>query len=77
MTFEEYCSEQKQSVCPNFNLIAEEYSKMKAEQSARRAAEYVHKNWCTEEGDRFYANDPIINAAIQHAILEGENEHNR
>jgi hypothetical protein len=49
----------------------EEYAKMKAEQSARRAAEYVCKFFNDGRIPALY-RDTLLPQAIQHAISEGE-----
>ena len=76
MTFEEYiiklnvCRYSQEAHADRWFLSkanVEEYAKMKAEQSARRAAEYVLDN-----AGHIQCDGDIVNRAIQHAISEGD-----
>ena len=78
MTFKEFVESKETGRFWSVKLLhvinyAEEYSKMKAEQSARRAAEYMVENvsyWSTGNVVQPEASEHI-ESSIQHAISEG------
>jgi TolA-binding protein len=71
MTFEEYSKLKVGMIhgCASGMIfkLAEEYAKMKAEQSARRALEYLLKEYNPWSNNM----TEMVNKSIQHAISEG------
>jgi len=70
MTFKEWADSRYGNTDAFSRGMIEEYANYKAEQSARRAAEYAINNYLSMFSKRNLMQD-LINEAIQHAISEG------
>jgi len=67
MTFKEWWLSDTKNHEKTFIQLFEEYSKIKAEQSARKAVDFVFEFWNHD----YKTNCDLKHAAIQHAISEG------